>query len=68
MGAMATLELTIKKKNNRVIVEMDADRFEKLATDFGLFSQDFVESLRRAERDVKAGRLTRISSLKDVRD
>ena len=63
---MATLELTIKKKNNRVVVEMDADRFEKLAADFGLFSKDFLESLRRAERDVKAGRLTRISSLKDV--
>ena len=68
MEAMATLELTIKKKSNRVAIEMDADRFEKLAADFGLFSEDFMESLRRADRDVKAGRLTRIRSLEDVRD
>ncbi len=65
---MATLEITIKKKNNRVVVEMDAARFEKLAADFGLFSQDFLASLTRAERDVKAGRLTNIKSLRDVRN
>jgi hypothetical protein len=64
---MATLEVTIKKKNNRVVVEMDADRFEKLAADFGLFSEDFLNSLGRAERDVKAGRLTKIKSLKQFR-
>lgn len=64
---MATLEVTIKKKNNRVVVEMDAKRFERLAADFGLFSRDFLTSLARAERDVKAGRLTKIKSLRDVR-
>ena len=65
---MATLEVTIKKKNNRVVVEMDAERFESLAADFGLFSRDFLASLARAERDIKADRLTKIKSLKDVRD
>ena len=65
---MATLEVTIKKKNNRVVVEMDAEHFERLAADFGLFSRDFLASLARAERDIKAGRLTKIKSLKDVRD
>jgi hypothetical protein len=63
---MATLEVTIKKKNNRVVVEMDAERFERLAADFGFFSQDFLASLARAERDKKAGQLTKIKSLRDV--
>jgi len=47
---------------------MDAERFERLAADFGLFSRDFLASLARAERDIKADRLTKIKSLKDVRD
>lgn len=65
---MATLEMTVKKKNNRVVVEMDAERFEKLAADFGLFSAEFLSSLGRAERDLKAGRLRKIESLKELRD
>jgi hypothetical protein len=64
---MASLEVTIKKKNNRVLVEMDADRFEKLAADFGFFGKDFLKSLDRAERDVKAGRVTTVKSLKELR-
>ena len=64
---MASLELTIKKRNHRVLIEMDADRFEKLAADFGFFSKDFLESLEQAEKDVKAGRVRKIQSLKELR-
>ncbi len=64
---MASLELTIKKRNHRVLIEMDADRFEKLAADFGFFSKDFLRSLEQAEKDVKAGRVRKIQSLKDLR-
>lgn len=64
---MASLELTIKKKNHRVLIEMDADRFEKLAADFGFFSKDFLKSLEQAEKDVKAGRVRKIQSLKELR-
>jgi len=64
---MASLELTIKKRNHRVLIEMDADRFEKLAADFGFFSKDFLESLQQAEKDVKAGRVRKIRSLKELR-
>ncbi|MGZ8842226.1 MAG: hypothetical protein ACXW18_01105 [Pyrinomonadaceae bacterium] len=64
---MVTLELTIKKKNNRVLVEMDAERFEKLAADFGFFGEDFLKSLDRAERDLKAGRTRTVKSLKELR-
>ena len=63
---MASLELTIKKRNHRVLIEMDADRFEKLA-DVGFFSKDFLESLQQAEEDVKAGRVRKVRSLKELR-
>ena len=65
--AMASLELTIKKRNHRVLIEMDADLFEKLAANFGFFSKDFLESLEQAEKDVKACRVRKIQSLKDLR-
>jgi len=61
------LELTIKKRNNRVLVEMNADRFERLAAEFGFFGKEFLKSLERAEKDVKAGRIRKIQSLKQLR-
>jgi hypothetical protein len=64
---MASLELTIKKRNHRVLIEMDADQFEKLAADFGFFCKDFLESLEQAEKDAKAGRVRKIESLKELR-
>ena len=60
--------MKLQSRKNHVVVEMDAERFERLAADFGLFSRDFLASLARAERDIKAERLTKIKSLKDVRD
>jgi len=64
---MSLLELTIKKRNHRVLVEMDADQFEKLAANFGFFSKEFLSSLERAEKDVKAGRIRKVQSLKQLR-
>jgi len=64
---MSSLELTIKKRNNRVLVEMNADRFERLAAEFGFFGKEFLKSLERAEKDVKAGRIRKIQSLKQLR-
>jgi hypothetical protein len=64
---MSSLELTIKKRNHRVLIEMDADQFEKLAANFGFFSKEFLSSLERAEKDVKAGRIRKVQSLKQLR-
>ncbi len=66
-SAMSSLTLTITKRNQKVLIEMDADRFEKLAADFGFFSKDFLKSLERAEKDVKAGRIRKIQSLRELR-
>ena len=64
---MSSLELPIKKRNNRVLVEMNADRFERLAAEFGFFGKEFLKSLERAEKDVKAGRIRKVQSLKQLR-
>lgn len=67
---MLSLNLTIKPRVNhsrKILVELDADKFERLAADLGFFSSDFLKSLDQAERDYKAGRTTKIKSLKELR-
>ena len=67
---MAPLAITIKypeKIGKKVLIEMNADKFEKLAADLGLFNLDFLESMERAEKDVRAGRVYKLKSLKELR-
>ena len=66
---MNSLPLTIKqaKQNQKIVIEMNADKFEKLAAVFGFFNSEFIKSLNRAEKDYKAGRIKKIKSLKELR-
>ena len=67
---MASLTITIKPRVNhskKISVEMDADKFEKLVTSLGFFSDEFLQSLEKAENDYKAGRIKKIKSLKELR-
>ncbi len=65
---MASLEITIKQKGPRkVTIEFDADKFEKLAAVFGFLNPELIKRLDKAERDVKAGKIRKINSLKDLR-
>lgn len=67
---MSTLNIIIKQPigmPKRILVELEADRFERLAANLGFFNNDFLKSLNRAEVDYKAGRSTRIKSLKELR-
>lgn len=72
LSSVATLPLAISSpagaRRRRILrVEINADRFERLAADFGLFNPDFLESVERAEADVRAGRVRAISSLRELR-
>jgi hypothetical protein len=58
---------TQKHQYNRIIVEMDADRFERVASALGFFNPEFLVSVDRAEREIKAGKVRRLVSLKDLR-
>ena len=67
---MSSLTITIKPKINntrKVLVEMDAEKLERFAADFGFFSQEFLKSLDRAEKDYKKGRVQKIKNLKQLR-
>ena len=67
---MASLGITIKTESNlarKIVVELDADKLEKLAAGFGFFNPDFLESIDRAEKDYKYGRVRKVKSLKELR-
>ncbi|MBU4369575.1 hypothetical protein KKG58_02315 [Patescibacteria group bacterium] len=67
---MASLDITIKsrlKRPQKILVEMNVDRFERLAAGLGFFSSDFLKSLGKAEKDYQNGRIKKIKSLRELR-
>ncbi len=68
---MKTLPVTITKKvkanKSTFTVEFNADRFERIAAALGMFSDEFLASMDQAEKEVKAGKTKKLSSLKDLR-
>lgn len=64
---MATITVERKPKSNRVIVEIDADRLERLAASLGLFSSGFLKSLSRSEKEIGLGKTKRLYSLRELR-
>ena len=46
--------------------EFDMDRFERIAAALGMFSDEFLASMDRAEKDIKAGRVHKLKSLADL--
>lgn len=67
---MASLTITVKSRTNhpkKILVEMDAEKFERLAANLGFFSPEFLESIEQAEKDYQAGRIKKIKSLKELR-
>ncbi|MBI5469856.1 hypothetical protein HY968_00840 [Candidatus Kaiserbacteria bacterium] len=67
---MRQLAITIKApaRARKVLVELDANQFETLASVLGFFSTDFLASVNRAEKDLVAGQTREISSLKELRN
>lgn len=66
---MNSLAITIKPRaeSKKILIEFDADKFERLAANLGFFGPDFLKSLGRAEKDYSAGRTKKISSLRELR-
>ncbi|MEK7151481.1 MAG: hypothetical protein AAB784_02080 [Patescibacteria group bacterium] len=58
---------SIPRHPKKILVEMDADKFEKLAAGLGLFSDDFMDSLARAENEYRKKKYKKVASLKDLR-
>lgn len=66
---MPSLNISIKPQTakKKILVEMDADKFESLAGSLGFFSADFLKSLNRAEKDYRERKFKRIESLKQLK-
>lgn len=64
---MLTIKIQRHKKQKKIFIELDADKFERIAGDLGLFNKDFLESMDRSERDYKSGRIREVASLKELR-
>jgi len=64
---METLPVKISKKNAiTYTIELDADKLEREAAALGMFGDDFLASIDRAEADIKAGRVHKAKSLKEL--
>lgn len=65
---MASLPITISRNRteHKFILQIDAKRFERLADLFGFYNPDFLHSVAKAERDMRAGRVRKIHSLADL--
>ena len=62
-----SMKISNIEKSKVVSISFDADRFERIAANFGMFSDDFIKSIDRSEMDIRAGRLTKIDSLRELR-
>lgn len=69
MRHMNTLAIDMKanSKKRTLRVEIDAARLERLAAGLGLFNPDFLDSVARAEKDLRGGRVRKVKSLADIR-
>ena len=65
---MVSLNITIKEGKNKShkMIEFDVGQFERLAAALNMFNPDFIKRLNKAEKDIKAGRIRKINSLKDL--
>lgn len=61
------IKIKNKEKSRKFCVEMDADTLERMAANFGFFSKNFLDSVERAEKDYKAGRVREVKSLSSIK-
>jgi hypothetical protein len=62
---MATLDAKINQR--KILIKVDIEKMEKLLSLLGFFSEDFLKSLERAEKNIKEGKIKKIKSLKELK-
>lgn len=58
-----TITVRPKARLRKFSVELDADSFERLAADLGLFREEFIASIEQAEREIAQGKMKKLRSL-----
>lgn len=67
---MASLAVKVRvpaRRERKIVVELNAVQFERLAANFGFYNPDFLESAGRAEREISQGKARRLRSLRSLR-
>ena len=62
-----SIKISPSLKSKKLLVEIDADKLERLASNLGLYNPEFVKSVGSAERDYRAGRSRTLTSLRKLR-
>ncbi|MDD4989875.1 MAG: hypothetical protein PHW31_01030 [Candidatus Pacebacteria bacterium] len=60
------IEKISRKKSGKISLEIDANKLERLAANFGFFNPDFLRALSKAEKDFACGNFQKIKSLKEL--
>ena len=61
------IKISPSSKGKRFLVEIDANKLERLASNLGLYNPDFIKSVESAEQDFQAGRSRTLTSLRKMR-
>jgi hypothetical protein len=64
---MATISVERKPKSKRIVVEIDAEKLERLAASLGLFGSSFLDSISRSEKEIALGKTKRLRNLRELR-
>ena len=64
---MATITVERRPKSKRILVEIDADKLERLAASLGLFSSSLVDSISSSEKEIALGKTKRLRNLRELR-
>ena len=67
MNALTLTIRSITRGKEKVRVELDAERFERLAAGLGFFNSEFITSIDRAEQEIAQRKTKRLRNLKDLR-
>ena len=61
------IKISSNSKGKKLLVEIDANKLERLASNLGLYNPDFIKSVESAERDFRAGKSHTLTSLRKMR-
>ena len=65
---MATLTISQKSNSKRKInVEIDLNKWEKLADIFGFYQPEFLKSIKQSIKESKQGKVRKIKSLRELK-
>ncbi len=67
MNFPIAIQTSTKSRTGFINIRMDANRLERFAAACSFFSKSFIQSIDRAEADIKAGRVKKVTSFTQLR-